>query len=227
MSEINLTDSIIEVKNIALPPVCEKEVLRYAGAKDADEGVMALLKDCLAEVGSKLKCMAVYGIFDVKCDGDVCDFGHFKVFSEKLAINLNGCEKAVVFACTVGIELDRLIAKYVRLSPSKALMLQAVGAERIEAVCDVLCALIEKEYGIALATRFSPGYGDVSLEVQKNIFDILGCPKRIGVTLTDGMLMIPSKSVTAFAGVVKNKQKHKINKCGECEKKDCAFRRDL
>ena len=48
--------------------------------------------------------------------------------------------------------------------------------------------------------RFSPGYGDLSLEVQKEIFSLLDCPRKIGVSLGDSLLMTPSKSVTAIIG---------------------------
>ena len=51
-----------------------------------------------------------------------------------------------------------------------------------------------KEKGLYLRPRFSPGYGDFALEYQKDIFRMLECEKRIGITLTEGNLMMPSKS---------------------------------
>ena len=102
---------------------------------------------------------------------------------------------------TVGIALDRLIAKYSRISPAKALLLQALGAERIEALCDTFCDDIQKAHKIALKPRFSAGYGDLPLDTQNSIFGLLNLPKNIGLTLNDSMLMSPSKSVTAFIGI--------------------------
>ena len=51
--------------------------------------------------------------------------------------------------------------------------------------------------------RFSPGYGDVDLAVQKDFFRLLPCT-RIGLTLMDTLIMSPEKSVTAFVGITNN-----------------------
>jgi cobalamin-dependent methionine synthase I len=110
----------------------------------------------------------------------------------------------VVFAATVGLEPDRLIARYGRLRPTKALLVQAIGAERIEAVCDAFCADIANqaaERGLYATRRFSPGYGDLPLSFQADLFSLLACEKAIGLTLTGSGMMVPTKSVTALIGV--------------------------
>ena len=58
-----------------------------------------------------------------------------------------------------------------------------------------------RKEGLALRPRFSPGYGDLPLEFQRDFFRILRPQRRIGVTLTDACLMVPSKSVTALVGI--------------------------
>ncbi len=216
-------NSVVLTKIYDEPPFCEKEILRYAGCKEADEKMISFLKECVGEVKDKLTYKVCYREFPVKIDGTLCNFEAFCTHSEKLAVNLGDCEKVVVFAATVGVGIDRLIAKYNRLSPSKALMFQAIGAERIEALCDTFCSDIEKEYGTGFKPRFSPGYGDLSIDIQKNIFSLLDPERRIGLTLNDSMLMSPSKSVTAFAGVGGN-IKTVVNKCSVCKKFDCEFR---
>ena len=55
--------------------------------------------------------------------------------------------------------------------------------------------------GKTLAARFSPGYGDLPLEFQREIFRALDVPRRIGVSLGSSCLMSPSKSVTAIVGI--------------------------
>ena len=129
-----------------------------------------------------------------------CDFGLFSVASRDLAKNLQGCNSVILFATTLGVETDRLIARYQLLSPAKAMLLQALGAERIENGCDAFCALM-KAKGLQLRPRFSPGYGDVALSVQKDFFRVLQCERLLGLYLNDSLLMSPSKSVTAFIGV--------------------------
>ncbi len=216
-------NSVILSKTYIEPPFCEKEILRYAGCRGEREEISVLLKECIDEVKDKLSYKVCYRELSIKTVGDTCDFEVFSVHSEKLARNLKGCEKVILFAATVGVEIDRLIGKYGRLSPTKALLFQAIGAERIEALCDAFCADIKKEYNTGLEPRFSPGYGDLPLSAQKNIFAVLDPERRIGLTLNSSLLMSPSKSVTAFVGLGST-EKTSSNKCSLCEKTDCTLR---
>lgn len=183
------------------PPVNRKEILRYAGGGEDSLHIKELLDRCLDTVLDKLSYKICYTVLDCDICSPFCDFGAMRLKSEKLALNLQGCRKTVLFGATVGMELDRLIAKYSRVSLADAVMLQAIGAERIEALCDMFCQGFENENGVKLRPRFSPGYGDLHIETQRQIFDILGCQKNIGLYLNESMLMLPTKSVTAFAGV--------------------------
>lgn len=183
------------------PPVSDKEILRYAGCKGNNDEISALLCDCLAEAEDHLSYRVCYCKLGVKIDRNICDFGAFKVESSDLAKNLSGCSEVIVFCATVGTMFDRLIAKYERISPSKAVMLQAIGSERVEAVCDSFCDQISRETGRRTKPRFSAGYGDLPLKLQSEIFALLLCEKNIGVTLNDSFFMSPSKSVTAFLGL--------------------------
>ena len=169
-------------------------------------------------------------------NGIVCCFDSFSVRSEQLAKNLQGCSKVLLLAATAGVGIDRLIGKYGRIAPSKALMFQAIGTELVEAICDAFSKEYEETYHCVLRPRFSPGYGDLALETQKDIFAVLEPARKIGLTLNDSLLMSPSKSVTAFAGITdcdetcgtrdlaECKNKKAQNKCGSCEKKDCVYR---
>lgn len=215
-------NAVIVSKTYPAPPFCEREILRYAGCRSADDGVAALLDSCIREVRDKLSYRVCYGEFPVTVTGDSCDLGAFAVRSTRLAANLAGCSSALVFAATVGVEIDRLIAKYGRLSPSRALVLQAIGAERIEALCDAFCADVAD--GRCPKPRFSPGYGDLPLTVQREVFAVLDCSKRIGLSLNDSLLMSPSKSVTAFVGLSCHKENQPQNTCSACDKQDCQFR---
>lgn len=53
-----------------------------------------------------------------------------------------------------------------------------------------------------LKIRFSPGYGDFSLEHQKDFFRLLQLEKNLGMSLNSALLMSPSKSITAVIGVL-------------------------
>ncbi len=192
---------MVLIKTYSDFPFCEKEILRYAGSNISDEETLALVRQCMAEAEEIFRYKVCYRELTVSVNDPVCDFGSFSLTSKSLSKNLEGCTKVIVFAATVGIAFDRLIAKYSRLSPAKALIFQAIGAERTEALCNAFSCDIAKEYDLSAKPRFSPGYGDLPLESQKNIFGVLDCERKIGLTLTDSLLMSPSKSVTAFIGL--------------------------
>lgn len=202
----------VYTKTYLPPPIDRKEILRYAGVREDTAEITALLEDCLHDCEDKLTYNVCYAEFDITRQNDFTDI--FCTDSKMLSKNLNGCTGAVVFAATVGIEIDRLIARFGAVSPSKALMIQAIGAERIESLCDAFCDDMAECFGRAgrdLHRRFSPGYGDLPITVQKEIFSVLDCPRRIGLCLNDSMIMSPTKSVTAFMGVSdKNNKSHEV-----------------
>ncbi len=144
---------------------------------------------------------ADYCVLDLMLAGDICDFGVFQVRSRDLAAHLAGCKRAILFAATIGARFDRELQKQARLSPHRAYELQQEGTREIERFCDALCDGFAKEQKRALRTRFSPGYGDLSLTVQREVFRVLEPAKHIGLCLSDSCVMSPSKSVTAFVGV--------------------------
>ena len=144
---------------------------------------------------------AVWSIFDLTIDCDVCDLGAMQIRSHALAAHLAGCKRVILFAATLGTSFDRELQKQARLSPARAYELQMQGLREIEEWCDLLCEKLAKEQGCTLRGRFSPGYGDLSLEMQREIFRVLEPAKHIGLCLSDSCVMTPSKSVTAFVGV--------------------------
>lgn len=181
-----------------------KEILRYAGVHGRSPDTEPLLTECIGEVRDTLLykvCFLELPI--VRKDTSIC-LGTLDTGSAALSKNLEGCGKAVLFAATVGIGIDRMIARYSRISPARALLFQAIGAERIESLCELFDGEVKEKArseGFSTAPRFSPGYGDFSIESQRAVFGMLNCTRSIGVSLNESMLMSPSKSVTAIIGI--------------------------
>ena len=191
--------SSVNLLSLSLPSPNHKEILRYSGG--GDEKTVALIEGCLKECENLLSPSLCWRTFEVNIKDNLCDFGEFSVKSDDLSKNLKDCKRAVVFCATIGAEFDRLLIKYSRLSPTKALIFQGIGAERIEALCDAFCENLKAE-GNCIRPRFSAGYGDLPLDANKDIFLAL-CPEEaVGVVLSEGMLMTPTKSVTAFIGLL-------------------------
>ena len=197
----------VYIKTYDAPPYDTREVLRYAGAKNPTDEIVALMQECINEVGDRLTYKVCYAESLVEvCDEEI-NLTFAKTNSRDLKKNLKNCESVVLFAATVGLEIDRLIARYSRISPSKALMFQAVGTERIEALCNMFNKEIKERmhlHGKHTRPRFSPGYGDLPLELQQSIFKALDCPRKIGISLNESLLMSPTKSVTAIIGIARD-----------------------
>ena len=187
----------VYTKTYNAPPYREREILRYAGVRDGTAEIESLMRECIEELGDRLCFKVCYTELEACVVDNEVDLGFCHVSSSALAKNLRDCDRIVLMGATVGLEIDRLIARYGTLSPSRALMLQAIGAERIEALCDEFCLSLP----YPLTKRFSPGYADLPLGLQKQVFSILDCSRKIGLTLNDSMLMSPTKSVTAFMGI--------------------------
>lgn len=197
-------ENTVFTRTYPAPALDKKEILRYAGVRVGTPALDAVLEECLGDVERGLVYRVCYSELPVVHFAGGLDLGFIKTGSVQLKRTLLGCERIVLFAATIGMEIDRLIARYATLSPTKALFLQAIGSERIESLCDVFCREIAEEkaaLGFRTRRRFSAGYGDLPLEIQEEIFSVLDCPRKIGLTLNQSLLMSPSKSVTAIIGV--------------------------
>ena len=183
------------------PSIDREQVLRFMGQRTtAPREVLDVLDECIDEANNCFAYKVCYLELPISVrDGEV-DMTLATANSHALSRHLDGCRSAVIFGATVGLEIDRLVGKYSRTVPIKALCMQAIGAERIEALCDTFCEQLKKE-GRVLRARYSPGYGDLDISFQRDIFRMLDCPRKIGLTLSDSLLMIPTKSVSAIVGV--------------------------
>lgn len=186
------------------PPVNRKEALRYAGTSSEDPASVSLLNECLSLVRRDLRYRVAYAVYPVARTEEGLDLGFAATTSRDLSLALAGCDRVVLMGATVGIGLDRLVARYTALSPAKGLMLDAIGSERVESLLQAFCAELADSLaceGCILRPRFSPGYGDLPLSLQRDVFRALELSKTAGIALNDSLLMTPSKSVTALAGI--------------------------
>lgn len=208
-----------------------KEILRYSGCKKEDEAVLSLIDESIKECEGLIDFKYVYKRLPIEVKDDSIEFSFATYKSESLAQTLNGCEECFLICATIGPGIDRLIRKYGTIQPSKSLILQAIGTERIEAYLDKLGREWADELAVqgkVIKSRFSPGYGDLDIEMQKDIFLVLDTDK-IGVKLSDSLLMSPSKSVTALIGIQDifkglNLSEECLEACEKC-KKECSFRK--
>ena len=130
---------------------------------------------------------------------NVCKFDFAQVHSKNLYRNLQGCKEVFVLAVTTGIAVDRLLVRLNAVSQAEHYMTDALSSAAVESFCDYACDKISA--GINCANRFSPGYGDVSIEFQKPLLTRLNAQRLLGITLNQAYLMTPVKSITAIMGI--------------------------
>lgn len=203
--------------------------MRYARMRSEDDRFRHILTDCMNEAADGLSYRVCYTYLPVRRDDTKLYLGDMPLQSHTLDRALGECRCALIFAATVGASIDRMVQRYSRIYPSKALVMQAIGAERVEALCDAFCADLDRELTEdkrSLKRRVSPGYGDIPLTMQRDIFALLDCSRKIGVTLDDSLMMLPSKSVTAIAGVADGDHRTGGHKCSLCPQVDCEYRMD-
>ncbi len=211
----------------------KKEVLRYLGYKnqEIDKSLTDLIEDCCKEVIEVCKESFVYEIFDIERKNDeLFLLGSTLVLEDIDIINhLSASKKCIVLAATLGIEVDSRIAYYSRFDITKGLIMDACATTAIENLCDELqTKIMEKalEDNLHITNRYSPGYGDFSIDNQGTILNVLEAYKQIGLSVTESNIMIPRKSVTALIGLGENATLSSKNKCKSCKNTDCSFRKD-
>jgi 5-methyltetrahydrofolate--homocysteine methyltransferase len=123
-----------------------------------------------------------------------------RVLSSDLSSHLSGCSKVLLLCVTLGRLLDAEIEKYQYIDLELAYLLDVAGLCLIEKACGSVVEQECKEYA-KITERFSLGYGDAPLSLQGDFLRVLNASKLAGVNLTDGGLMSPNKTVTAFVGI--------------------------
>lgn len=186
-----------------------REILRYMGyRKGAPEEPSARID---AEWQAQLNAAepaAVYKVFPLERREEGLMIGGCLFASRVLEKNLKGCSRVCLMAATLGWAVDTRIRRAAYSDALTPLIAQAVGAAMAEEWCNRVNETIRREAAPDLCRpRFSPGFGDLDLSNQKHFEQLLGMERAIGIRLTETMLMLPSKSVTALIGVAESPQK--------------------
>ena len=160
-----------------------------------EERLMENIPDLMARVSPKY-CA-------VKCDVEyisegVLKIGGIEIKSRDIIKNLGGAKEAYLFAATLGAEVDRFLLRLGMISGADRFVVDGYASALVEALCDFAEAEIFGDK--PRCKRFSPGYGDLSLDIQGELLTLVSAENLLGITLTDKKMMIPAKSVTAIIG---------------------------
>lgn len=212
----------------------ENEVLRYLGYKGQkiEEELLLKIRDTIEEGKKLFAPKIIYKEYPINIlENGVEVIGTTLVLEgndiKKLLIDSSRC---ILMAATIGNYIEKKIRLYERIDLTRGMILDSVSTTAVEDLCDKVCDLIEKdiiEDFEELTFRYSPGYGDLSLNIQKNFIEVLDATRKIGVNVSEHMLLFPRKSVTAIVGIRKKLGKKTKKSCINCKNyENCLYRKE-
>lgn len=191
------------------------EALGYLGY--AGQDIDALMAKRLGEARALCEGFSARGAF-VSLPTDALDLP-----GKDISAHLAGADRLIVMAVTLGMESERALRREMALSATDGLLADAMASSMAEDAACKLHALVSSwalEAGLYAGGRFSPGYGDLPLDVQPLLIERLGAGKLLGLSLTPANLLVPSKSVTAIVGLFPEPRSWGIE-VDEAQRKTC------
>lgn len=206
----------------------DNEILLYLGyrGQEIPAEVKRQIACCKAEVSKTAHPRLIWR----RLPADEACFTALCLEGNDIREHLDGCREAVLMAVTLGPEIDRLLTKSSVTNMADAVIMDACASTAIENAADNFEHDLRKEVeaeGLYLTDRFSPGYGDLPLSAQKQFCAALDTARRIGLTLSPSMLMIPGKSVTAILGISDVPKTLRKRGCESCSLfRTCMYRKE-
>ena len=207
-----------------------REVLHFLGWRGTpvDAPLLAQIRDLCDLAVREVRPRMAERRFPLAPDGSLAGTSMTPKGNDVRAM-LAPCREAVLLAATLGAESERLLLRMQAKDAAQALVLDAVLSAAIEAVLDAREEALRRELaaqGRYLTDRFSPGYGDMPLAQMREICEVLGAQRAIGLTVSAGGVMIPRKSVTAILGISDVPVARRPAGCEGCAAREtCALRR--
>lgn len=216
---------------VTLDSLNKREALRYMGYGSSvpDERTLLMLEECEKALLAVIEPCCIYHVFDVvPVDNGISVCGTSMVLKGRsVSEHLSGCTKAVLMAATLSVHAEKVIRRYEATDMTRAVMADSLASAAVEQVCDKAEEEVKQSFSSFYRTwRFSPGYGDLPLDIQGSFLDILQAQKRIGLNATETNMLIPRKSVTAIIGLSENEIPKGRRGCADCNMKEvCQFRK--
>ena len=204
------------------------DVMRYLGRRgqEVPDDLNCMAEECITLMRKTASFRQAHSSFSVRRDNGGLSLAGVRLKGKDIARYLSGCGGAVLLAATLGAEADALILRWKRADLTRSFVLDACATQLIEEYCDEIQRQICAEAadtGLVATGRFSPGYGDLPLDIQPGILEALNADRRIGLTCTEHFILLPRKSVTALIGLGE-KPAPRSRGCGDCALRDsCNF----
>ena len=206
------------------------EALRYLAIARPDAGSLEAIEPVAAALEQALTPRFTFAVFPVRRtpEGAALEGSGLVLPGRMARTMLRECSDAVLLLCTLGAGFEAQLRAASARDMAQAAMLDACGSAYVEAGCDeaekAIAARFPEKY---LTDRFSPGYGDLPLELQPALCAALDSQRRLGVTVTESLLMVPMKTVSAVIGLADTPQPARVRGCQCCARREtCEFRKN-
>jgi len=144
-----------------------------------------------------------------------------------LAKAIEPATKAALFALTIGQKITDWITELSERDIWTSFIVDAIASELVESLADHLQDRVAEElraHNLFCGLRYSPGYCDWPIGELPTLLSHVGS-ERIGISLTEGGMMVPKKSIAGLIGFGQDADAVRFNPCDECPRTDCDHRR--
>ena len=184
--------------------VDEKDALRYLGhrGQPLGEDLAVVFQNVAAKVNA-LQATGVakqFPVARVAPEGVRLAGTSLVLPGSHIARHVGTAQAVLLLAVTLGFACERLLRQTACVHAVQGLMADACASSMVENAAEVFSNTLAYEVasqGFTCGKRFSPGYGDFPLSVQPAFLETLGATKTLGIQVTPGDLMVPTKSITA------------------------------
>ena len=167
----------------------KKEVLRYLQYKNQNinEDLSNLIDESIEETKKIINPKFVLRRYTIKKINKengkkqvILENGNLILESNDIYNLFEKCDECILMATTLGLDIEREIRKLTYTNLTKGVIMDACATTAIEEVCDVVQENIAKNLSSEdryITYRYSPGYGDLSIDKNIDINNILNTQK--------------------------------------------------
>lgn len=193
------------------------EALTYLGyrGQTLDDDLKGRLEAAASRCEEELSPTGMFAIFPLDRDCGEAGSGEgslvvrtpngtLELPGKAIARHLRGCSEVALMAVTLGAQSEMLLRREAALSATDGMLADVCASSAVEQAAEALgkrLRAIAEQRGLSVTWRFSPGYGDLPLSVQPAFLRALGADKALGISLTPALMLVPTKTITAIAGL--------------------------
>jgi hypothetical protein len=203
---------MIKISTVKIPYNKLLARLGYLKTKTkVNDRTTSLIKESLSLAQKLIKPKVAMAFEDMAILNDEVLFKKgYKIRSRNVAMLLKNSFKAYGISVTIDNAVESKRDEYLKKKEIfNALILDAAGSVGVEEMITLAHEQIkayEENNNNSITKRYSPGYGDWSVENNREFLNWIGA-EYIGINLNESCQMQPEKSISALIGVVKQQSK--------------------